>query len=325
LINGYSHNFRVHRSRGFAIGLEVKALAGYATLYNQIHLGTLNTCKVSVKLDGDNGRPVNENIFYGGRLNATGSSGNNGEASVYILDGGAAGGGNVNNNKFYGCSLESSGFTERFVRCDGGWYNAFYDCRYEGTPVTEYILLSADTNSCLFHYGFNSSFLKDSANVTDSGTDNVLEGFSYHPALPYRVLAVAYLNSIQANITDVTSTKVLLDTSVYDLGGGLDIANNKFTAPITGYYRITAQVGFTSGSVLAGEYRAEIYVNGAMVADYRGPGVVGSTMTAQLTKTILVTKNQDVELYTYVNVGASTVDLHTGANNTFLEVELVKK
>jgi hypothetical protein len=135
----------------------------------------------------------------------------------------------------------------------------------------------------------------------------------------------AYLSGSQNNIADDTNVKVTLNAETYDIGGDFDTSNNRFTAPVTGYYLVTAGVAFSS--VIADKnYYGMIYVNGAAYV-YMGvqqPGGAG-TSTLQLNGSAVcaVTAGQYVEEYVYLSVGASTVDLIASPAYTYMCVHLL--
>ncbi|GAH48354.1 unnamed protein product, partial [marine sediment metagenome] len=77
--------------------------------------------------------------------------------------------------------------------------------------------------------------------------------------------ARAYLGTDQLNLTSGDFTKVLLDTENYDIGEGFDVDNNKYVAPLDGYYQISSTI--TWNSVVANKlYYLAIYKNGTVIA-----------------------------------------------------------
>ena len=62
--------------------------------------------------------------------------------------------------------------------------------------------------------------------------------------------------------------KVELDSESYDIGGDFDVGNYRYTAPVTGYYFVSAQIRFED--VIADKaYDLAIYVNGAALPTFK--------------------------------------------------------
>lgn len=75
-----------------------------------------------------------------------------------------------------------------------------------------------------------------------------------------------YLSSDQS-VTSASSTKVLLNTEVFDTGSNFDNATNyRYTAPSTGYYHLNAATYLTSIGGASTPYALQIKVNGTIVA-----------------------------------------------------------
>ena len=129
--------------------------------------------------------------------------------------------------------------------------------------------------------------------------------------------ARAYLGTIQENLTDTTYTKVLLDTENWDTQS--EFASNKFTCKVAGKYLATGVIRY--GGIIADKiYSASIYVDGGQAAEGYGHSASASVVTITITDVVNLTVGQYVELYAYVNVGASTVDITSGTGYTYLSV-----
>lgn len=151
-------------------------------------------------------------------------------------------------------------------------------------------------------------------NITDGGqtTEKVLNVQSK---------ASAYLSADQENLVDVTATKVTLNTETFDIGSDFDTANNKFVAPVTGYYAVHAAVQFKS--VVADKpYLALIYVNGSAVREARVHSTSTAQVSANVSGLVYATAAQDIELYAQQNSGVNTVDIDSTASRTFMDVYL---
>lgn len=145
-----------------------------------------------------------------------------------------------------------------------------------------------------------------------------------HEKLDATIAARAYLNSAQS-INNGAARKVLLDTENFDLGSGFDTANSRFVAPVTGYYRITGQVGVANVDAAGNVCEAYIYVNGANYATGRsiagGTSGSGNDPIATVSTLAPVTAGQYIELYALHDSATTSEALQTGTTVTFLSVE----
>jgi hypothetical protein len=152
-------------------------------------------------------------------------------------------------------------------------------------------------------------------NITDNGnpTEKVLN---------VQCKARAYLGSTQNNITDDTSTKVLLSTESYDIGGDFDTANSRFIAPVSGYYLVSGRVGWSS---LTADKRAsaEIWVNGGLASQsWQCNGAIVITRI-DVTDVLYIESGQSVELYAKQITGTNTPDILGESSSTFLSIHLL--
>ena len=74
-------------------------------------------------------------------------------------------------------------------------------------------------------------------------------------------LVMAKLSADQSGISDVTTTKIAFDTSVYEVGATFDTSNNRFTVPSDkgGYYKVDLHCTLRS-STAASLIQAIIYL-----------------------------------------------------------------
>lgn len=137
--------------------------------------------------------------------------------------------------------------------------------------------------------------------------------------------AKAYLSVGQSNIVDSTLTKVALDSEVYDVGSNFDTVNNRFVAPVDGYYLIMGQIywkALTDNKL----YGAVITISGAEKLTGRVLGHSGTTRLSAFVPASVqyLTAGQYVELYAYQVSGVDTPDIEGGSENeTFLAVHLL--
>lgn len=131
-----------------------------------------------------------------------------------------------------------------------------------------------------------------------------------------------YLGTAQENITDATNTKVLLDTENFDVGSDFDTSNNRFVAPVTGYYLICGSLGF--GNVVADEgYQALVYVDETEVAYSLLSTGSSDNIRIPYSTIEYVESGQYIELYARANVGVNTVDVLAGTQSTFMAIHLL--
>lgn len=152
-------------------------------------------------------------------------------------------------------------------------------------------------------------------NITDNGqtTEKVLN---------VQCKCRVYLNAAQLNITNSTATKVLLDTENYDVGSDFDTANSRFVAPVDGYYLVAAQVGYT-GFAADSRCSTEIYVNGSRYSFGWESNGLATTVRNHFSDIVYCGAGQYIELYTTQITGASTTDLISASESTFMAIHLL--
>jgi len=136
--------------------------------------------------------------------------------------------------------------------------------------------------------------------------------------------ARAYLGTLQENLGNDAATKVLLDTENYDIGSDFDTGNNRFVAPVTGYYLVAASVRYLNTSVVADKrYHIMIYVNQAEYSVSVSQSSYTDWISATLSDIVPVTAGQYIELYARQASGGATVDVNNGTTQTFMAVHLI--
>ena len=140
------------------------------------------------------------------------------------------------------------------------------------------------------------------------------------------IKARAFLNSnaSASNLPDATFTKVLLDTESYDVGGNMAVAvgTNKFTAPVAGYYQVSAVVGLT-GTGTDKTYHAALYKNGSIYSEAIAMTSAALDIGIPVSDVIPLAVNDTVELYVRADDVAATADVKTGTSLTYLTVHLI--
>lgn len=136
--------------------------------------------------------------------------------------------------------------------------------------------------------------------------------------------ARAYRSGSAQTISNITFTKVQLNAESYDISGNFDSSSNyRFTAPVTGYYLVLAQLEM---SQLADNtlMHVSIYKNGAAYST--GRSYNGSDTTHEVTATahdiIPLSATDYVEMYAYHDSGTSE-DVVSNSTRTFMSVQYI--
>ena len=139
-------------------------------------------------------------------------------------------------------------------------------------------------------------------------------------------IARAYLSSGQNDLTANSWNKINLNAVSYDLGGNYDTSLFKFTAPVTGLYRLEGAVHFSSLEN-SKTYGAAIYVNGsAKKISYKDTNSGANQLAVNVSDEVYLQKDAYVELYANpVNAAGNGVDVVSGEVNTSLICRLVTK
>ena len=133
----------------------------------------------------------------------------------------------------------------------------------------------------------------------------------------------AYLNSAQNNLTNSTNVLVNLDAEDFDVGSDFNTTTHLFTVPVTGYYRIEGQIGFSS--VADGtRYIASIRTSGP-TDKVVSAGHASSTgaIYVKVGSILYLSAADTVGLYAQPLKGDDTVDLVQGSTLTYMSIELV--
>jgi hypothetical protein len=144
-----------------------------------------------------------------------------------------------------------------------------------------------------------------------------------------RVIASrAYKASNQTSVnTNASYVKINLDTTLYDTHSGF--ASNKYTAPISGYYQVSALIGLAGTNVLNNFYLAAIYKNGSLfsggVAQY--PVATGA-FSVSVSDIVQLNAGDYIELYLYGNGNNSSSTLTVVGGNgaqtsTYLSIQRI--
>jgi hypothetical protein len=133
--------------------------------------------------------------------------------------------------------------------------------------------------------------------------------------------ARAYLNTQQSNITSSSWIKVLLDAEDYDSGSNFSTVNNRFTAPVSGYYQINASVSFLD--IQAGySYFLLVRINNGATDAFWGVTIAPGAV-ARASDCYYLAANDYVELYVNATAPGNTTDIAAGSLQTALSIHLL--
>lgn len=133
----------------------------------------------------------------------------------------------------------------------------------------------------------------------------------------------AYLSAEQTNLTNATTYVVALNTESYDTGADFNVANYRFTAPVSGYYLICARVTFNEVAA-AGYIKCFIREGSANNMSQSFSQVARDTeVSVWLTDILYLTAAQYIELCAEHTCGNNNVDISGTSPNTFMSVFLI--
>jgi len=120
----------------------------------------------------------------------------------------------------------------------------------------------------------------------------------------------AYLSTTYYNLVNAKSTLLPLDTELYDVGGCFNTETYKFTAPITGYYRVSFSVAFIP-SVADKRYFGQIFIDNSVeiLADFKQSSVVTHLMSCSDSGLLYLEKGQTVQLNARSDSGDNNADV----------------
>lgn len=145
----------------------------------------------------------------------------------------------------------------------------------------------------------------------DRSIDGTAAGFTYlniaqvkgaPNGLDMRVMGARVTKSANQTIPTGTQTKVVWQTETYDTHGAFDnVTNNRFTAPVAGYYEVAAKLAYTAS--VSAVSRLSLYKNGVIYCDlFRQDGADGQYQGG--TDVINLVAGDYLEIFTSQNSGA---------------------
>ena len=120
----------------------------------------------------------------------------------------------------------------------------------------------------------------------------------------------AYMGSSQS-ISNVTFTKLQLNTVNFDTNSNYNSSSYRFTPTVAGYYQCSAGVSFTTATGIA---LIDIEKNGSRTLESTIPLSLSSPVTACVSGIIYLNGSTDyIEVYTYQNSGGSLSTGNSGS------------
>ncbi len=140
---------------------------------------------------------------------------------------------------------------------------------------------------------------------------------------PYQ--ARAYLGTTMGTVANNTEFKVTLDTKDYDSGTNFDLANNRFVAPVSGFYIATGITSFPDGQgASSGRWATELRKNGTNMQFNIAHLSNANGISAQATGIFNLNVNDYIELWAYNLTGTNT-GVAAGSIYTSLAVHLLSQ
>lgn len=160
--------------------------------------------------------------------------------------------------------------------------------------------------------GTNFQMLSQLGTGNGSGIENIVN--------PYK--ARAYRNTTISNLS-TGFNKVALDTESYDINSNFDhVTNYRYTAPVTGYYAVSASIRFETW-VDQKRMGACVYKNGSIWNLTTSANSGSDNNSVTFNDIMYLTAGDYLELYYYNDSGATTVDIEGGVGRTFLAAHLL--
>ncbi|MFA6295535.1 MAG: hypothetical protein WC666_03915 [Candidatus Paceibacterota bacterium] len=147
--------------------------------------------------------------------------------------------------------------------------------------------------------------------TTDTLTNKTLSTGSVVPVgyitNPYTFRA--YKSGAAQVIATSTNTKIILESENFDPNNNFDnVTNYRYTAPVSGYYQISARVAFSTPSASVGEMFASIRKNGSITPIIHGTRIVNridNSPGSIVCDIQYLTATDYIELWVYQNSGAN--------------------
>jgi len=140
-------------------------------------------------------------------------------------------------------------------------------------------------------------------------------------SLPYQSSARAYLGTDQTGVSNLTWTKVELDSESWDTRGEMDTTtNHRFTATDAGKYLVVAGIAFSAAVTTYGWIA--IYVNGAQLRLGPKTEALGGKVLTNISAILDLDAGDYIELWGYFNSDGAE-DIESGSSLTYLEISKI--
>lgn len=177
-----------------------------------------------------------------------------------------------------------------------------------------------DLSATVPHTWTNGDFIRFSADweVTGWGSNVQMSNDTDTRVVAFSTYRATNQTGVNPNNSAV---KVTIDTVTADTHAAFSTANNRYVAPVSGYYDFSAAITFSGTNVLANEYYLGFYKNGSAVVYpgwYRASAGTSFLLTGN-SGPIYLNAGDYVELYVFGvgNNSASTLTVAGGSTNTW--------
>ena len=164
--------------------------------------------------------------------------------------------------------------------------------------------------------------IKDGKLSTDDSvvTDNITDGAVTIDKIsnPYKARAYRNANYVFA---DASWAKVTLNAENYDPNSNFDTTNNRYTAPVTGYYQVNGAVRNTATAFATGA--VAIYVNGSTYAKGETHFYSKAEVRHTVSDVVYATAGQYIELYAVFDATSGSNIIVGGATETYMSIHLL--
>jgi hypothetical protein len=142
-----------------------------------------------------------------------------------------------------------------------------------------------------------------------------------------RVVAAAYLRSTAQTIPAATDTTVIYDTRRIDTHGAMNTSTGRFTAPVSGVYRISGSVFYNFFTPAAGNPLQMRFVKRSVAGvaledtykdNFTANAAVGQEIALRTTALFYCNAGETLEVILWQNTGASRTTI---ANINYVEIE----
>lgn len=178
------------------------------------------------------------------------------------------------------------------------------------------------------HHALTTDTIAASGNASVGGTLAVtgVTTFTAPPVYSNESSSVKYKFNVYRSAALSTINgffKITLDTKLYDTGSNFDaVTNNRFVAPIAGFYHFDGQAATASGTAL---HTIMLYKNGTEISRGSKAQGSGSGTGCNVADTLQLAAGDYIELWFYSSVASLAVEVGASAPHPFLSGYLVSE